>query len=369
MRSHSFARRRLALGVLLTLAAALALGAAVARSDVPGTYTVHALVSNQSSEAGNPPDTNLQNGWGIAAPPTGPWWVSDNGTDKSTLYTASGAHPPPPAPQVVNILNGAPTGVVFNGGSGFPVTGSGGSGPARFIFAAESGTISGWNPTADFNNSLEGAIVPGAVFKGLALASNNGAPQLYATDFAQGDGHSKVDVFNSSWGRGTASGGFVDPNLPNGYAPFGIQNVGGNHLVVTFAKQEAGSNDEQHHQGFGVADMFDSDGNLLSRIATHGQLNAPWGIAMAPANFGPFGGDLLIGNFGDGQINAYAQQPDGSWERAGGLRDSQGRQIAIDGLWGIGFGNNATAGPSTTLYFAAGPNDENDGLFGSITAN
>jgi len=365
MRSHRFARRRLALGVLLTLTATLALGAAIARSDVPGTYTVHALVSNQSSEAGNPADPDLQNGWGIVAPPTGPWWVSDNGTDLTTLYNAAGVKQGIRA----HILNGAPTGDVFNPGSGFVVSKNGVSGPAAFIFAAESGTISGWNRTVDPANTEEGVTVPDAVFKGLALATNNGAPQLYATDFAQGDGHSKVDVFNSTWGTGTASGGFADPSLPNGYAPFGIQNVGGNHLVVTFAKQEAGSADEQHHQGFGVVDMFDADGNLLSRIATHGQLNAPWGIAMAPDHFGPFSGDLLIGNFGDGQINAYAQQPDGSWERAGGLRDSHGRQISIDGLWGIGFGNNAAAGPSTTLYFAAVPNDENDGLFGSITAN
>jgi uncharacterized protein (TIGR03118 family) len=140
-------------------------------------------------------------------------------------------------------------------------------------------------------------------------------------------------------------------------------------IVVTFAKREAGSIDEEHHQGFGVVDAFDTNGDLLSRIATHGQLNAPWGVAMAPGNFGAFSGDLLIGNFGDGQINAYAPQADGSWERVGGLRDSSGRQISIDGLWGIGFGNGAVAGPTNTLYFAAGPNDENDGYFGSITAN
>ena len=135
-----------------------------------------------------------------------------------------------------------------------------------------------------------------------------------------------MDVFNSSFGPGVATGGFVDPNLPSGYAPFGIQTVSG-QLVVTFAKEQPGSEDEAHHQGFGVVDEFDTDGNLISRIATHGQLNAPWGVARAPANFGPFSGDLLIGNFGDGQINAYAQQPDGSWERAGGLRDSSGRMI------------------------------------------
>jgi len=363
MRRHRLAGRRLAIGALLTLAAALALGAAVARSDVPGTFTVNALRSNVTAEGSNPADSDLQNGWGIAAPPMGPWWVSDNGTDKSTLYDGNGVK----QTRVVSIVDGAPTGIVFNGNGGFPVTGpTGVTGSSLFIFAAESGTISGWSPTADGTHSIQGAHRDGAVFKGLALAQNNGQWQIYATDFS---GSGKVDVFNSSWGTGTASGGFVDPNLPSGYAPFGIQNVGGNHLVVTFAKQEAGSEDEEHHQGFGVVDMFDADGNLLSRIATHGQLNAPWGIAMAPAGFGPFGGDLLIGNFGDGQINAYHQAADGSWERAGGLRDSQGRQISIDGLWGIGFGNGHTSGPSTTLYFAAGPNDEADGLFGSITAN
>ena len=354
-----FTRRRLALGALLVLAVALTFGATAARSSVPGTYTVNDLNSNVSGAA-QQTDPDLVNGWGIVAPPGGPWWVSDNGSDKTTLYNGSGVK----QGLVVNILNGAPTGNVFNGGSGFDVTEGSASGPARFIFAAESGTISGWNPTVDATNTVEGVTVPGAVFKGLALATNGGQQQLYATDFVGG----QVDVFNSSWGPGTASGGFSDPHLPKGYAPFGIANVGGN-LVVTFAKQQPGSEDEQHHQGFGVVDLFDSDGNLLSRIATHGQLNAPWGIALAPAGFGPFSGDLLIGNFGDGQINAYAQNPAGSWHRAGGLRDSHGRQITIDGRWGSGVGNDGAAGSSKVLYFAAGPNDENDGLFGSITAN
>jgi uncharacterized protein (TIGR03118 family) len=336
-------------------------GTTAARSSsVPGTYAVHYLSSDVPGLAAHT-DPDLVNGWGIAAPPTGPWWVADNGTDKSTLYAADGTKN---TGIIVDIANGVPTGVVFNGDGGFVVSANGKSGSARFIFDSESGTISGWNSTVDGGHSVVGARNPDAVYKGLALATAASGPQLYATDFAGG----KVDVYSSTWGPGVATGGFVDPNLPKGYAPFGIANVNG-MLVVTFAKQEPGSDDEQHHQGFGVVDAFDTDGNLLARIATHGQLNAPWGIALAPAGFGPFSGDLLIGNFGDGQINAYAKQADGSWERAGGLRDSTGRQISIDGLWGIGFGNNATAGPATTLYFAAGPNDENDGLFGSVTAN
>jgi uncharacterized protein (TIGR03118 family) len=353
-------RLRVVVGSLLVLALALLAGATSARSGGQGTYTVHNLSSNVPGLAAHT-DPDLQNGWGITEPPTGPWWVADNGTDKSTLYNADGSK----VGLVVQIVNGAPTGTVFNGGSGFVVHNStGGSGAARFIFASESGTISGWNPAVDSTHSVIGVVTPGAVYKGLALANATGGPQLYATDFAGGH----VDVFNSSFGPGTAAGGFRDPNLPRGYAPFGIATVNG-MLVVTYAKQQAGSDDEAHHQGFGVVDAFDTGGNLIARIATHGQLNAPWGIARAPANFGPFSGDLLIGNFGDGQINAYAQQADGSWERAGGFRDSSGRAISIDGLWGIGFGNNGPAGPATTLYFAAGPNDEADGLFGSITAN
>jgi uncharacterized protein (TIGR03118 family) len=347
------------LAVALAMAA-LVLGTAAARSGgVPGTYAVHFLSSDIPGLAAHT-DPDLQNGWGIAEPTTGPWWVADNGTDKSTLYSADGTK----QALVVNVADGVPTGVVFNSDGGFVVTANGKSAPARFIFDSEAGTISGWAPTVDPNHSVVAVHNPDAIYKGLALATAATGPQLYATDFAGG----KVDVFNSAWGTGVASGEFADPSLPSGYAPFGIANVNG-MLVVTFAKQEADSADEQHHQGFGVVDAFDTDGNLLARIATHGQLNAPWGIAMAPASFGPFGGDLLIGNFGDGQINAYAMQPDGSWERAGALRDSSGRQISIDGLWGIGFGNNGAAGPSTTLYFAAGPNDEADGLFGSITSN
>jgi uncharacterized protein (TIGR03118 family) len=347
-------------GLFLLVGFALAVGAQAAGSVVPGTYTVHELNSNVPNAAAHQ-DSDLQNGWGIAEPASGPWWVADNGTDKSTLYNADGTKRASP---IVDIVNGAPTGIVFNNSSDFVVTKDSKSAAPLFIFASESGTISGWSPAVDPANSVIGTVTEGAVYKGLALATRAGQRQLYATDFVGG----KVDVFNSSYGAGTAAGGFMDPNLPSGYAPFGIANVEGN-LIVTFAKQQAGSEDEAHHQGFGIVDEFDSDGNLISRIATHGQLDAPWGIAKAPAGFGPFSGDLLIGNFGDGQINAYSQQADGSWARAGGLRDSSGRQIVIDGLWGIGFGNNGAAGPSTTLYFAAGPNDEADGLFGSITAN
>jgi uncharacterized protein (TIGR03118 family) len=359
MGDQTLRRARLALPAALLLAVAILVAATSARSSVPGTYTVHLLNSNVPGLASHT-DPDLQNGWGITAPPTGPWWVSDNGTDKSTLYAADGTK----QGLVVSIVNGAPTGTVFNPTTGFVVSKDGKSGPALFLFASESGTISGWNRNVDPTNSVIGTVTPGAVYKGLALATTPSGPQLYATDFVGG----KVDVFNTSFGPGVASGGFVDPNLPDGYAPFGIANVNGT-LIVTYAKQQPGSEDEAHHQGFGVVDAFDTDGNLISRIATHGQLNAPWGVALAPPDFGLFSNDLLVGNFGDGEINAYAEGHHGLWVRVGALRDATGRQIAIDGLWGIGFGNGAVAGPRNTLYFAAGPNDENDGLFGSITMN
>jgi uncharacterized protein (TIGR03118 family) len=187
--------------------------------------------------------------------------------------------------------------------------------------------------------------------------------QLYATNFNL----NRVDVFNSTFGPGVATGHFTDPNLPPGYGPFGIQAVNG-MIIVTFAKHMPGSTDEAHGPGLGIIDAFDTDGHLLARVGTHTGLNAPWGIAMAPANFGDASGDLLVGNFGDGKINAFAQRGD-HWKRVGYLRDHGDHPLSIDGLWGIGFGNGATAGPTNTLYFAAGPNDEADGLFGSITAN
>jgi uncharacterized protein (TIGR03118 family) len=348
----------IAAGTALLATVALLFVTGAASGGGTGTYTVHNLNSDVKGLAPNF-DPALQNGWGIAAPPTGPWWVSDNGTNKSTLYSGDGTK----QGLVVKIVNGAPTGVVFNGGPGFIVTSDGASGPARFIFASESGTISGWSPAVNGTRSIAAVTTPGAVYKGIALATAASGPQLYATDFANG----RVDVFNASFGPGVASGGFVDPNLPAGYAPFGISAVNG-MLVVTYGKTQPGSTDEAHGPGLGVVDAFDTDGNLIARIATHGALNAPWGIALAPSSFGKFGGDLLIGNFGDGRINAYAPQSGGTWMRAGVLRGPS-KAITIDGLWGIGFGNDAAAGPSNTLYFAAGPDDEAHGLFGSVTAN
>ena len=322
----------------------------------PNRYSVTPLVSN-SGVPGTTVDVNLTNGWGLVSGPTTPWWVSDNGADLSTLYTAAGAKV---ALQVG--VAGAPTGVVFNGEPGsFPVGPTNVTG--RFIFATESGTIAGWTPGLASAEVRVNSSAVGAIYKGLAIISTATGAQLYATDFHNG----RVDVFNRTWKAVQTPGGFMDPMLPAGYAPFGVQTIG-TRIFVTFAKQGEGA-DELHGQGLGFVDAFDAAGNLLVRVAQRGMLNAPWGLAWAPASFGVFGGDLLVGNFGDGHVNAYEELANGRFVYRGALQLGNGQMIAIDGLWALQFGHDsANNGPSTTLFFTAGPNDEADGLFGTITA-
>jgi uncharacterized protein (TIGR03118 family) len=201
----------------------------------------------------------------------------------------------------------------------------------------------------------------GAIYTGLAIANGD---RLYAADFH----NNKIDVFDGDFMPVTSPGAFADPNLPAGFAPFDVQNVGG-RILVSYAKQDAAREDEVAGQGLGFVDAFDTSGAFLGRVATRGQLNAPWGMAQAPAGFGRFAGDLLVGNFGDGEINAYEPQSDGSFERVGLLKSADGKPIVIDGLWALQFGHGAANnGPTDTLFFTAGPDDESHGLFGSITA-
>lgn len=320
-------------------------------------YTVTPLVSDIPGMGAPVVDPNLINGWGIAAGPTTPWWVSDNGNDTSTLYTGAGAV----VPRVFDVA-GAPTGIVFNTSTEFLVGGF----PARFLFATESGTVLGWSNlppgVTTATPEIDRSDV-GAVYKGLAIGSVGASPYLYATDFKNG----RIDVFDGGFALQTWAGAFVDPRLPKGYGPFGIQALD-DRLFVTFAKQNPPSTDEMAGQGLGFVDEFNMDGTFVARVATRGLLNAPWGVAMAPSDFGRFSGCLLVGNFGDGHINAYAQNPKGVWTPQGTLRMGNGKPVFVDGLWGIGFGNGGLSGPTSTLYFAAGPGDESHGLFGSITA-
>ena len=340
----------LALAVLVVaLIAALPLGAAEDNS-----YTVTPLVSDQPGVA-PVVDPNLVNAWGLTASATSPWWVANNGTSTSTLYNGAGQK------QALTVTVGTdsgPTGVVFNSTTGFVVRSGANSAPARFIFDGEDGLLRGWNPAVEATNAVVSPAdpVPGAIYKGLAISGG----MLYASDFHNG----RVDVFDGSWALVDQ---FTDPGLPAGYAPFGIQAIG-SRIYVSFAKQDADAEDEVAGQGLGFVDAFDTAGNLLARVAQHGQLNAPWGLALAPADFGRFSGDLLVGNFGDGEISAYEPQANGHFGFRGQLRNGSGHPISIDGLWALEFGNGAGAGPRNTLFFTAGPQEESHGLFGSIKA-
>ena len=320
--------------MLAAFAVAAALAAGV------NSYNAQTLVTNAS-------DTSLVNGWGLSAGPTTPWWVSDNHTNASTLYSGTGTKS-----ALTVTVPGGPTGTVFNGDA---TAFAGG----RFLFSTEAGQILGWAPGT--TAAVVRATVPGAIFKGLTILGG----KLYATDFHNG----KVDVFDSSFA--SVPSGFVDTTIPKGFAPFGIQALGGN-IFVTYAPQDAKAEDEVDKPGKGFVDEFTPDGALVARVAKQGgknaPLNAPWGLATAPQGFGVFAGDLLVGNFGNGRISAYEQRG-AKWVYRGQLRKGDGTILVEDGLWAIAFGNGAAAGPTTSLYFAAGPGGEQAGAFGVITAN
>jgi uncharacterized protein (TIGR03118 family) len=341
-------------------AAVLAVGAASQLRSGPDIFTVHPLVSDDASGSAAASDRSLVNGWGLSAGPATPWWTSNNGTDTSTLYTGAGSK----AALTVAVAGG-PTGTVFNGNSAdFVVSQNGKSAAARFLFATEAGTILGWSPTVAGTTAVVGADRSSAraVYKGLAVSTD----RLYATDFHNG----RVDVFDAAFKLVTPAGAFSDAKVPKGFAPFGVQALGGS-VFVTYAKQDAAAKDDVPVPGQAYVDEYTPAGQLVARVVNSGKknapLNAPWGLAMAPADWGPFGGDLLVGNFGNGRISAYTKRTNG-WVYKGQLRVATGAPIEVDGLWAIAFGNGAAAGPTTTLYFLAGPSDEKHGLFGSITA-
>jgi uncharacterized protein (TIGR03118 family) len=332
-------------------------------------YAQHNLLSDVAGLA-DQVDPNMVNAWGLDSGPTTPWWVSDNGTGKTTLYNVSSA-------TIVAIFTvpgaggaqGKPTGLVFNGGTGFVVNnGVGSPSPARFIFSGEDGTISAFKG-APIVTVVPNANAPahGAIYKGLAIDSRTAGQFLYATDFHNG----KVDVFDSSFHAVTLAGNFTDPTLPPGFAPFGIQNIGGT-LYLTYALQDEDKEDDVAGPGNGFVDAFDTSGNFIRRVASAGELNSPWGLALAPAGFGRFSGDLLVGNFGDGRIHAFDPTNltlAGEFEAVGLLHSAAGPPIQIDGLWALQFGHGSAAnGPTTTLFFTAGPADEEHGLFGSIVS-
>ena len=320
-------------------------------------------------------DPDLRNSWGTSTGPGLPIWVSGNATGKATLYDGQGNPQPGPGNQqlVVSIpappsagpgAAGAPDGTVFNPTpDGFAVSQNGVSAPARFLFATEDGTIAGWNPAVDLTHAVmavdrstvtDQAGDHGAVYKGLALVSTPAGKFLYATNFRFGT----IEVFDTSFHLVNS---FTDPTVPAGFAPFGIHNIGGS-LYVTFAKQDAAKFDDDAGPGHGFVDVFAPDGNLLQRLASHGRLDSPWGVTLAPATFGAFGGDILVGNFGDGRINAFNPT---TGQFLGQLR-THGGPITISGLWGLRFPAGSLNVTPNALYFTAGLNHEADGLLGDI---
>ncbi|MDQ6711961.1 MAG: TIGR03118 family protein [Candidatus Dormibacteraeota bacterium] len=363
---------------LLTAALGLATGLSLAIPGVTanaqdrqeGAYHQTNLVSDLPGMAATT-DPNLVNPWGISAAPASPMWVSDNNAGVTTLYNGAGQplqFPPSQGPGqfVVKIPQpngqdgGAPTGTVFNGSSDFKGD--------RFLFATEDGTIAGWNPAVNFKRALirvdRSAVGEGAVYKGLAIASSVTGNHIYAANFRFGT----IEVFDANYNLVSLSGSFRDSRIPAGFAPFNVQELGG-RLYVTYAMQKPDKHDDLAGAGFGFVNVFDLNGHLLRRLIRHGALNSPWGLALAPENFGPFSDALLVGNFGDGHINAYSAR---SGRFIGTLRNEAGVPIQIDGLWGIRFGNGSTGGgalaPKNTLYFAAGIGEEQHGLFGTITS-
>jgi uncharacterized protein (TIGR03118 family) len=347
------ARRALVLVASLGLLIAVAVPAAASNVNSQNLYSVQNLQSDVPGAAAAT-DPDLVNGWGLVASSTSPWWVADEGTSKSTLYNGnSGAKL-----GLVVTVPGGPTGIVFNGSADFKVDAGTGPVGARFIFDTGDGHIRGWNGVGTL--AIDAASTPGAVYRGLAIGSTGGANYLYAANFAA----AHVDVFDKDYAPASLTGDFVDPGLPDGYAPFGIQNIAG-EIFIAFAK--ADGDEEVTGAGLGYVSAFGTDGTFHGRVASQGDLNAPWGLAKAPATFGKFAGDLLVGNFGDGRIHAFKWTAEDGWEAHGVLKGTDHRPISIDGLWGIGFGNGAASGPTNTLFFAAGPDDETHGLFGSIT--
>jgi uncharacterized protein (TIGR03118 family) len=307
-------------------------------------------------------DPDLVNAWGLSSSSASPIWVANNGTGTSTLYNGAGQKqgltvtvPTPDGGQ------GTPTGTVFNTStstSDFVVSDSGKSGPSRFLFATEDGTILGWNPAVKPTTAVIAVNNSGtAVYKGLTNGSVGSTNYLYAANFHQGT----VDVWNGAWTPQHWLGAFTDSTLPAGFAPFGIQNIGG-WIYVTYAMQDSAAHDEVDGPGLGYVDIYTTGGALVRRFASAGTLDAPWGLSAAPANFGNFHNTILVGNFGDGRINAYSL--DGRFK--GQLKSETNAPIDIDGLWGLRVGNGGNGGSVDTLFFAAGIDGEQHGLFGKI---
>jgi uncharacterized protein (TIGR03118 family) len=351
-----------------SLSFALMIAGSACALQAANQYLQHNLVADQAGAA-DFTDPNLVNPWGICTSATSPFWVSDNGPGLSTLYTSNGTpnatvKPVIPATKA-SAAPGAPTGCVANATTTAFIVPSGGTRNASFLFATENGSLSGWSSNVDATKSIVmvDKSSSGAVYKGLAIAIPSTAigPRIYATNFNSGT----VEVYDQAWNPvSLASNAFTDTLIPAGFAPYGIQAIA-SKIYVTFAKQDAAKHDDVAGPGNGYVDVFDVNGALLSRLVAGGNLNSPWGLAQAPAGFGDFAGALLVGNFGDGAINAYDIST-GALKAS--LQDNKGAVIHISGLWGLIPGNGGNGGDVNAVYFAAGTGGEKHGLFGSLQA-
>lgn len=328
------------------------------------------LLSNQAGVA-LLQDPNLLNPWGVSFDPAGgELWVSQNNAGVSSLYDVSGISTPVPLSPTVKIPGGGstptapqpsnPTGQVFAGGTGFPITENGVTMNSFFVFVGEDGAITGWNPQLDLNNAVSAVdnSASGAVYKGATLASTANGTELFVTNFNSGH----VEVYDSSFHNVTPSTGFSDRAIPKGYAPFNVQNIGAN-LYVTYAKQNALKHDDVAGLGHGFVDVFNTSGKLIHRLQRGAFLDSPWGVAVAPSTWGRQAGDILVGQFGNGRIDLFSQK---NGVFLGMLRNDTGAIEAIDGLWALSPGNGGQAGDPDTIYFTAGPDAEQNGLFGAL---
>jgi len=315
-------------------------------------FTQTNLVSDISGAALRT-DANLVNPWGLAPGGSGVFWAANNVTGTSTLYDPDGTI----RPLVVSIPGGSPTGVVATAptDSAFDIPNGSGTARAVFIFVTQNGSISAWSPAVNQTNAIEVESDSGAIYTGAALGGTAFNPILYVANFSGNE----VEAYDTSFAEVKLAGSFTDPNLPAGYGPFNVASIGG-QLYVTFVPQVDG--EEQPGPGAGIVDVFDFNGNFVRRFATGAELNAPWAVVRAPSSFGPFGGDILVGNFGDGRVLIF----DTNGVYQGALEDTTGAQIVNPGLWGLSFGKPAGSVASQRLYFAAGIAGETHGLFGYI---
>ncbi len=351
------------LGLATLALVAMASPSLLAQSDQH--YTLTNLTSNLASVAPTR-DANLVNPWGLARSSKGSWWVADTGTGLSTLYDGTGKVEPlvvTVPPGSTDSPTGSPIGIVFNGNpNAFPIAPGK---AASFLFITADGTISGWNPTVKATSAVIVVNNKGAAYKGGTIAtvtspSGEQSTFLYVANFSSG----KVEIYDTNFKPVNFDDAFVN-DTPGNYAPFNVQNIGGN-IYVAYAQQGSGKHFEQVGSGRGLVKVFSPTGKLLLTLQRGQYMNAPWGLALASGDFGSYSHDLLVGQFGSGEITVFDPL---TGNYLGTLNGADNTPLKIDGLWALAFGNDQTAaGPATSLYFSAGPNHEANGLFGSITA-